>query len=241
MNPALHRLHPTPEPGASGEPVTIEAAYGVERPPSPADQDRPWIWVTMVTSLDGSVVVDGASGGLGNDNDRDILLALRRVADVLLVGAGTVRAEGYGPPSKPGQRIGVATNSGSVDLDSELFRSGAGFVLAPSSAEIDDDRVDVIRAGSDELDLAEAVVRIPDLVPGARRIQAEGGPSLNGSLLAGGLIDELCLTLSPRLVGGDGPRVTSRAPAVSAAFDVAHVLLDDDGYVFSRWVRRSAC
>ena len=86
----------------------------------------------MIASLDGAVVVDGTSGGLGNANDRQVLLTMRDLADVIVVGAATARGEGYGPPRKRGQRIGVITNSGSVDLSTSLFTSGAGFVIAPS-------------------------------------------------------------------------------------------------------------
>ncbi len=70
----------------------------------------------MIASLDGAVAVDGTSGALGNANDREVLLTLRDLADVVLVGAGTASGEGYGPPRKPGLRIGVVTNSGQVDL-----------------------------------------------------------------------------------------------------------------------------
>jgi riboflavin biosynthesis pyrimidine reductase len=192
----------------------------------------------MVSSLDGSVVVDGSSGGLGNPNDLDVLLTLRALADVVVVGAGTVHGEGYGPPSQAGLRVGVATNSGNVDLGSALFTSGAGFLLAPESAAVDDTRVEVLRAGGDRLDIAAAVRRIGEVVPGVRSVQAEGGPTLNAALAEADLIDQLALTISPRLVGGDGPRLLSHAPQLDARFELAHLLVDDDGFVFGRWVRR---
>lgn len=229
MAPRLQRVHPAP-----AEPTTVRAAYDVERPRPP---DRPWIGLCMVASLDGSVAVDGSSGGLGNPNDLDVLLTLRDLADVILVGAGTARGEGYGPPRKPGQRIAVATNSGRVDLDSPLFTSGAGLVLAPEAADIDDRRVEVVRAGSHHLDLVVALAALGRVVPAVRTVQAEGGPTLNAALAAADLIDELDLTVSPRLVGGDGPRVTVGAPPLDARFDLAHLLVDDDGFTFGRWLR----
>ena len=158
---------------------------------------------------------------------------------MIVVGAGTVRGEGYGPPRKAGQRIGVATNSGNVDLESPLFASGAGFLLAPESAEVDETRVEVLRAGRDHLDIAAAMRRIDEIVPDAGTVQAEGGPTLNAALAQADLLDELALTISPRLVGGDGSRLLSGAPPLDVRFELAHLLVDDDGFVFGRWVRRS--
>jgi riboflavin biosynthesis pyrimidine reductase len=213
----------------------IREAYDTPRHAHP--DGRPWVGVCMVASLDGSVVVDGASGALGNPTDQQVLATLRGLADVIIVGAGTVRAEGYGPPKKPGQRIGVVTNSGAVDLETELFRSGAGFLIAPESAPIDERLVDVIRAGETSVDLEAALALIPDLIPNAVFAHAEGGPGLNASLLGAGLLDELNLTTSPRLVGGGGARLTVGAPAIDQPMELAHLLADDDGFVFSRWVR----
>ncbi len=114
MPPALRRLHPSP-----AGPTTPAEAYRGERPVAPPRPPgpRPWVGLCMIASLDGAVAVDGTSGALGNANDREVLLTLRDLADVVLVGAGTARGEGYGPPRTPGLRIGVVTNSGHVDLD----------------------------------------------------------------------------------------------------------------------------
>ena len=227
--PALRRLLPYP-----ASTISVRAAYDVERPVHP---DRPWVGLCMVTSLDGSISVGGGSGTLGNPNDLDILLTLRSLADVLIVGAGTVTGEGYGPPKKPGQRIGVVTNRGSVDLDSELFTSGAGFVIASEQTVIDDTRVDVLRAGHDRVDVAEAIGRLGELVPGVRYVQAEGGAGFNASLLDADVIDELDLTWSPHLVGGDGARLTNGASEALRRYTLAQLLADDEGFVFSRWLR----
>ncbi len=212
----------------------MREAYDVERP---APGDRPWVGLCMVTSLDGSIAVDGTSGTLGNSNDLDVLLTLRDLADVLIVGAATARGEGYGPPRRPGQRIGVVTDRGNVDLDSELFSSGAGFVIANERTAVDDTRVDVLRAGRERVDIVEALTRLDEIVPGVRYVQAEGGATLNASLLDADLIDELDLTLSPHLVGGTGPRLTVGASESMHRFVLAHLLADDEGFVFSRWLR----
>jgi riboflavin biosynthesis pyrimidine reductase len=229
MPPPLRRLLPHP-----AGPTTIRAAYDVDRP---VHADRPWVGLCMVTSLDGSISVDGTSGTLGNLNDLDVLLTLRSLADLLIVGAGTARGEGYGPPKRPGQRIGVVTDRGSVDLDSELFTSRAGFVITNEQTEIDESRVDVLRAGRDRVDIAEALTRLGEIVPDVRYVQAEGGATLNASLLDADLIDELDLTLSPHLVGGAGPRLTDGANESKRRFTLAHLLADDEGFVFSRWLR----
>jgi riboflavin biosynthesis pyrimidine reductase len=191
----------------------------------------------MVTTLDGSIAVDGASGTLGNPNDLEVLLTLRSMADMIIVGAGTAAGEGYGPPAKTGQRIGVATNSGRVDLDTELFTSGAGFVITNESADVDESRTEVLRAGRDRLDIAEAVSRLTEIDPRVTYVQAEGGAGFNGSLLDRDLIDELDLTLSPHLVGGTGPRLTTGATEGLHRFELAHLLADSEGFVFSRWLR----
>jgi riboflavin biosynthesis pyrimidine reductase len=194
----------------------------------------------MIASLDGAIAVDGKSGPLGNPNDLEILLTLRDLADVVVVGAGTARGEGYGPPRKPGLRVGVVTNSGSLDLDTPLFTSGAGFLIAPAAAAIDDSKVDVLRAGDERVDLAAALAGLTSIAPGARFAQVEGGPTLNAALAAHDLIDELNLTLSPRIVGSDSARVTDGTSAIDQRFDLAHLLVDDEGFVFGRWVRARA-
>ncbi len=209
-------------------------AYVASRQPR---DDRPWIGLCMVTSLDGSVAVDGASAALGNANDVDVLRTLRSIADMIIVGAGTVRGEGYGAPKKTGQRIGVVSNSGSLDFETELFTSGAGFVIAPASAPIDDDRIEVLRAGDDEVDLVGAMHRLHEIMPEVSYVQAEGGPGLNGSLLDADLFDELDITVSPRLVGGDGPRLTDGASEIVRPYRLVQLLADDDGFLFGRWLR----
>jgi riboflavin biosynthesis pyrimidine reductase len=124
-----------------------------------------------------------------------------------------------------------------VDLTSPLFRSGAGFLIAPDVADVDTTAVDVLRAGAERVDLAVALSRLDSIVPGVGVVQAEGGPTLNAGLLAADTIDELNLTISPRMAGGDSPRVVHGAPALDARFTLAHLLVDDDGFAFGRWVR----
>ena len=98
--------------------------------------------------------------------------------------------------------------------------------------------VEVLRAGRERVDVSLALSLLHTVVPGVRVVQAEGGPTLNAALLAADAIDELNLTISPRLVGGDSPRVTHGGmPVLDARYTLAHLLVDDDRFVFSRWVR----
>jgi riboflavin biosynthesis pyrimidine reductase len=229
MNGVLRRIHPEP-----ARQVTLGECYDVARP---RPHGRPWVALCMVASVDGSTVVAGRSGALGNANDRQLVMTLRELAGIVLVGAGTVRAEGYGAPSTPGLRIGVVSNSGRVDTTSALFTSGAGFLILPEAAP--SVSVEAVRAGATAVDLARAVAALDDVAPDARFVHAEGGPVLNGALAEAGLIDELNLTVSPRLVGGGGPRVIQGAPELSERLELAHLLVDEESFVFSRWVRRA--
>ena len=136
-----------------------------------------------------------------------VLLALRSLADVIIVGAGTVRIEGYGPPKKPGQRIGVVSRTRRRRPVDAAVHQRCGL---PDRAPTRHPHVpiDTIRAGDDELDLVAALGQLD-----ADFVQAEGGPSLNAALAAADVIDELNLTISPVLSGGDGPRLLTGAAA----------------------------
>jgi riboflavin biosynthesis pyrimidine reductase len=224
----VHVIHPAPRE------ASVDVLYGVARQRT---AERPWVGVCMIASLDGSTVVDGRSGGLGNPTDASILGALRRAADVVLVGASTARTEGYGAPTQAGLRIGVVTASGRIDPGSELFASGAGFLVMPEDGPATPAGIDVVRAGTGSVDLALAVRRLSSVVDEPVFVQAEGGSHLNGALLASGCVDELDLTLSPVLVGGDGPRATSGAAPTFDRFALVHVGTED-GYLYGRWVRR---
>lgn len=227
----LVRLHPGPPTE-----TTVAEAYAVERPIA---DGRPWVALCMVASIDGATAVDGRSGALGNTTDRAVLTAMRMAADVVLVGAGTATGEGYGAPRSRRLRIGVVTNSGRVDTGTELFTSGAGFVVAPHGVTIGGD-VDVLRAGDGRVDLSVAVRSLHRLVPNVTFVSAEGGPHLNAALLDADLVDEVTVTTSPRLIGGPSARLTTGGAEHDRRFDLAHLLLDADRFVFARWVRPDA-
>lgn len=214
----MHRLWPLPLLDEVDD-AALAAHYAW--PDGPAVSVR----VNFVTSLDGAVSVDGRSGGLGTPGDKAVFRLLRELADVVLVGAGTVRTEGYngvrhntrGRDTPP--PVAVVTGSADLDPASRLFTDT---VVPPLVLTLDTAPVQRRRA------LAAAggeVVVLPRLSPdallaelgrrGLNRVLCEGGPVLLGDLQAADAVDELCLTVSPLLVGGDAGRI-ARGPAGSS-------------------------
>lgn len=217
----------TPEPTGELDPTLLTSAY--TDPRRTRIGGRPWVMVNMIASADGATALDGRSGGLGGPGDRAVFAVLRSLADVILVGASTVRAEGYRPPKKPGQRVAVVSRTGDLDWESELFAGGAGLAVLPEDGPIVP--VPAIRAGRGGVDLARALPLLAGNV-----VLAEGGPTLNGDLAGAGLIDELCLTVAPVLVGGQAKRILSGPPVTAPPMDLVQVL-EEDGYVFFRYLR----
>lgn len=184
--------------------------------------------ICMVTTPDSWTEMEGRSAPLGGPEDHSLFLALRGDADLVLVGAGTVRAEGYGPPSRPGLRVAVVSASLDLDPQSALFSEGAGFVVTTTDAAETD--VETVRAGTGSVDLAGA---LDQLGPGV--IHVEGGPRLNAALLAADLVDAVNLSISPLLAGADG-RSWVDGPTPSRGF-VPEVLARAGNQVFARYVR----
>lgn len=222
---SVRRIFPPPDTA-----TTVAAAYGVPRQRHP--DGRPWIGLCMVMSIDGSTVVNGTSQALSGPADRDVLLGLRSLADVIVVGASTIRQEEYAQPSKPGLTIGVVTRSVNLDLETNLFRSGAGFLILPEETPVSNPAVRCVRAGHGSVDLPAAMKQL-----GGTFVQLEGGPTLNASMFAADLVDEINITISPLVVGGVGPRLTLSAPDLHSRFEVAHVI-HDEGFLFVRYIRR---
>jgi len=245
----MRRLWPDP-----GEVDDIAALVAAEARPAPAD--RPWVLVNMVASLDGAITIAERSGGLGGPADKAMFAALRGIADVVLVGAGTARAERYGParPSEAiraarrarGQhevpQIALVTRSLDLDLSTPLFTEAERPSIVITCASADPHRqaaaaevAELVVAGDDAVDLpaALAALRTAD----AEVVTCEGGPTLNGDLIAADLIDEWALTAAPLLVGGDAGRGSrSRHPADPRAMRLDR-LLESDHYLLERWVR----
>jgi riboflavin-specific deaminase-like protein len=217
--------------------------------------DRPWVRANMVASLDGSAVKDGRSGGLGGPADKEVFGVLRSLCDAVLVGAGTARAEGYRAPrakeadaerrraagQRPAPVLVLVTRRLDLDPASALFAGdGAQRTIVVTSGSSDRaarDRLaeiaDLVVAGDDQVDVAAALDELAGR--GLTRVLCEGGPSLLGDVAAAGRLDELCLTISPQLVGGDGPRV-AHGPDLDVDLSPAS-LLEADGVLLARYVR----
>lgn len=213
--------------------VSLEAAYAVDA--------EPWLRANMVSTVDGAGTgSDGRSGSINNEADHKVFQSLRRLADAIVVGAGTATAEGYGPSATP---IAVVTRRGRLpDRLRDAEPGGVLLVTCGVAPGLDDARAalgdeHVIVAGVDEVDLAAAVQALHDR--GFASLLCEGGPSLLGDLLIAGLVDEVCTTVVPLLVGGAHPRIV-RAPDLRTTLDL-RLLGEEDGTLFARWtVRRGA-
>jgi riboflavin biosynthesis pyrimidine reductase len=218
---------------------------------------RPGVRLNMIASVDGAAAIDGRSGALGGPADKGLFAVLRSLADVILVGAATVRAEGYGPvrldegarsrrsrlglPAVP--PIAVITHTCRLDWASVFFTDAEQrplVVTVASAAATARERAaqvaEVIVAGDSEVDLVDAVHALA--ARGHDNVLAEGGPVVAAELAAAGLLDELCLTLSPLLAGGDAHRIlagTALAPPLR--LELGHVL-EAAGSLFLRYRRR---
>ncbi len=209
--------------------------------------------VNMILSLDGAAVFGGLAGPLSSVADHDLLLALRGYADVVLVGAGTARAERYGPVRlDPGQRaerresgitdippIAVVTRTG--NLPASLFAEPSQRPLLVTTAELARtrpelrERADLVLAGESEVDLGAAVERLR--ARGFHRILCEGGPLLLGELIADDLVDEMCLTVSPTLAGEHAASRRSAQLTAPTPMSLRHAVTEGD-HVYLRYGRK---
>lgn len=162
-----------------------------------------------------------------------MLRAWRSVCGVIMVGAGTVRTEGYGLPSRSDLRVAVVSRTCEIDPDMALFSSGRGFLITTTDAP--ESPIETLRCGTGAVDLRAAVAGLGAMF-GNRVIHVEGGPTLNAALLAEDLVDAINLTFSHRLAGhhGGDPIATSFAPP--RRFSIADVATED-GFVFVRYER----
>ena len=216
--------------------------------------DARWLRANMVASADGAGFLEGRSEGLSSHADRHLFGLLRALCDVVLVGAGTARTEGYRPARRrealsdlrAGRSatppIAVVTRSLDLDLGSTLFTEapkGARTIVITHAASPADRLAEVARvadlivAGEAAVDLAMAMAALRDR--GLGRVLCEGGPRLLGDIAAAGLLDELDLTVSPLLAGPGAIRITTGEGFPARPMTLAHILLDD-GYLFCRYL-----
>lgn len=235
------------------ENVDAVALYAADKRTPP--RGRPWVVANMISSIDGAIELDGLSGGLGGPGDKQVFRALRGIADVIIAASGTVIAENYRRAQTPediqemrvgrGQtalpRIAIVSNSLSIEADHRIFDPEARPLIitprnAPSAREAELSEIaDIIHAGDDTVDLHEALRALRQL--GANTVLVEGGPTLNAAFVAEDLLDEFCLSFSPLVAGGSGPRVVGSidsSPAHAMALDR---VLHQDSFLFHRYLR----
>ena len=246
----------------------LDAAHDLDRgelpdlygyPADPRGASGVWLRANFIASVDGGATFGGKSGQLGGAGDRAVFSLLRELADVVLVGAGTVRAEGYaGARPTLGERgrrqargqsevpqLAIVTRSGRLERDMPVFtRTEVPPLVCTCAAAADQTRralsgladvIDCSMSDPGEVDAAAVLGTLAER--GLSRVLTEGGPMLFGSFVERNLLDELCLTIAPSLVGGQAGRIATGAGQVLTAMRRAHILTDDDGYLYTRYVR----
>ncbi len=182
-----------------------------ENPSRPRPSNRPWIVLSMISSADGAVSIDGVSGGLGGPADRAVFRHLRSIAHGVIVGAETVRQESYSPLPSHQQLIVVSRTKDLGTHSNALLASGNTSIVSGQAHSI---------CAS---------------LPGDIWI-LEGGPTLNAQMLADDCVDEICLTISPRFVAGQADRIVTGRDLVDSTWDLAHIA-HENAFVFLRYVR----
>ncbi|SDO88184.1 Pyrimidine reductase, riboflavin biosynthesis [Pedococcus dokdonensis] len=204
---------------------------------------RRWLRANFVATLDGAANgPDNKSGSINTDADHIVFDLLRRLTDVVVVGAGTVRAEGYPSLRAEDPRapvLMVVSHQGAVPpsvLDGPfgsvylITREGADPATLDASRDSLGEEF-VLTAGTDAVDFVKMRNMLED--KGYRQILCEGGPSLLNSMLAAGVVDELDLTWSPVIVGGEHPTIT-RGPDLHLPASPT-LLLEENGTILGRW------
>jgi riboflavin biosynthesis pyrimidine reductase len=238
-----------PEEREINAPADLESVY---EPP-----ESTHLRANFVVSLDGAVELNGRSRALGGAGDRAAFMAMRAVCDAVMVGAGTVRAEHYGPVvlddevrrrrTDRGQedlpRLAVVTRKGDLDPEWSLFRAGQRPILLTTTMAIENhpqlsEASDVFSCGDDEVDIADALSSLAGI--GLRRVLCEGGPTLMNALLAADVVDEMCLTFSPVIVGPGNKRLVGEQILPRPADFRLQGLLEDEGFLLARYCRIAA-
>jgi 5-amino-6-(5-phosphoribosylamino)uracil reductase len=243
----LRRLHPDP-----AELTPEEACTGL-RLAELAPRDRPYVGLNMVTTLDGRIAIDGRSGPIGDEADRALFHGLRTQADAVMVGAGTVRTERYGRivrlPERRERRVAeglapdplavIVSASLRLPVDLPLLQDPDSTVaiLTASEDELPETpaRVHYLRGPAGiELELRPLLERLRSEL-GVRSILCEGGPNLNESLVRERLVDDLFLSLAPKLAGGPPLTLLSGDPLSEPIVSQLVWLLEHDSHLFGRY------
>jgi riboflavin-specific deaminase-like protein len=236
-----------PDPG----PTTVDEQLEGYRPWEDPRAEWPLVAMNFAATVDGRATIDGTSGKIGSDTDTRMLAGLRTRFDAVMIGAGTMRAERYGrivadaEQQDRRERLGLHRDplmvivSGRLDLpwDAPLFTAGGGRVLIFTASEEEPPEtptpLQVVRH-EERVDLTAALAHLRDERE-VRALLCEGGPRLHSQLQAAGLVDELFLTVAPKLTGA-GPSILEGALPDVAELDLAW-LLEADGELFARYRR----
>jgi riboflavin biosynthesis pyrimidine reductase len=238
-----------PDPGST----TVSDQLADYRPWDDPPAGRPRVALNFATTLDGRAAIEGRSGQIGSDTDTAMLVGLRLRFDAVMIGAGTMRVEKYGriitDPAKrerreelglPGDPLVVLVGSLDLPWDAPLFTDGGGEVVLitadpegepPATAT----PIEVVREPDGRVDVDVALRRLRE-ERGVRAVLCEGGPHLHSQLQAGGLADELFLTIAPKLVGAGSTILEGALPEV-AELELAW-LLREESELFARYLRR---
>lgn len=199
------------------------------------DTDRPWLRTNFVSTVDGGAYdAAGRTSTLGGEIDTEVFALLRRLADVIIVGAGTARTEEYHTSSTP-----LALVSRRLDIPEDLVGPGLVVITTTDSPA---DRIETLReAGVEVIAHGEIEIDWPIVLDdfgarGWRHILCEGGPTLHGELVTLDLVDEVCLTIAPMLTSGDAPRIAHSRRPVSLEMRLGHAIPVGD-VLLTRWVR----
>jgi riboflavin biosynthesis pyrimidine reductase len=213
-----------------GETTSLAELYAV--PP----EAKSWLRVNMVSTVDGAATGEsGTSKSINNAADKEVFNLLREQADVLIVGAGTLRTEGYAVPSKP---LVVVSRSASIPPTlagaprERLLMATVGSAPGLADAQEQLGLENVLVLGSHRVDLAH--LRSELVARGFRSLLSEGGPHLLRDLLDQECVDELDTTIVPRVIGGGHPRITD-GPPIDAPLRL-HTLVEVDGTLLARWL-----
>lgn len=238
----MRQLWPANDPASPDlDDIDLYEAYATPR-------HKQMVRANMVVSADGAATIEGRVGALTTPSDQRVLLLLRSMSDVLLVGAGTLRAEGYDTLGLSQLHVEWRRKRGLPDhpvlavVSSRLDFSGSAPALANAPtrpivithANASPDRraalervADVIVTGvGNDVDLSAALARLADR--GLRHVLCEGGPHLLGSVAATGLLRELCLTVAPMATGAGAGRITSGPSGAPSNMRLIHILTGDD-------------
>ena len=238
-----------PDPG----PTTVAAQLETYRPWEGAQEERPLVAVNFAATVDGRASIGGVSGPIGSSADTAMLAGLRTRFDAVMIGAGTMRAERYGrvladqAERERREQIGLPRDplmvivSGRLDLpwDAPLFTAGAGRVLIFTASEAEPPQTaTAVRIVRHErfVDVVEALRQLRQ-EHGIRALLCEGGPGLHNELEGAGVVDDLFLTIAPKLSGGEAPRIIEGDLPGVAELELGW-LLEQEGELFVRYRRR---